>query len=282
MTIDYLCIGHVCQDVTPKGYALGGTVSYCSIAAHLLGKKAGILTSFSDEFLFLSSFQDISIHRKTSTATTIFKNAYDEGPERVQYIFQRAETIYPSDIPPTYLNVPLVQLSPIADEVDFSIIKSFSPTTIIAATPQGWLRQWDETTRKIRPKALDWNQLSGIDILILSEEDILGYESQFPSILQQVPIVVLTRGEKAASVFQAGQQKKFPAFRTKVIDPTGAGDAFAAGFLVKYLTTKNITQAMSYGHVVASFCIESKGLDGLKDLNIVEKRYQKYINSLSS
>jgi len=267
MTIDYLCIGHVCQDIVPEGYALGGTVSYCSIAAHLLGKKTGILTSFSDDFSFLPNFEAISIHRKKSTATTIFKNAYDEGPERVQYIFQRAATIYPTDIPSIYFDVPLVHLGPIADEVDFSIIKSFSPTTIIAATPQGWLRQWDEKTRRISPKILDWRQLVGIDILILSEEDILGYEAQFSAILPQIPIVVLTRGAKSASVFQAGQQKKFPVFPTKVVDPTGAGDAFAAGFLVKYLSTRNITKAMSYGHVVASFCIESKGLNGLKDFD---------------
>lgn len=281
MTIDYLCIGHVCQDIVPDGFALGGTVSYSSITAHLLGKKTGILTSFSDDFSFLSSFQDISIHNKKSVATTIFKNAYDEGPERVQYIFQRAETIYPSDIPTAYLDAPLIHIGPIADEVDFSIIKSFSPTTIIAATPQGWLRQWDEKTRKISPKILDWNKLKGIDILILSDEDILGYEALFPSIVEQIPIVVLTRGDKSATVFKDGQQQDFPTYPTNVVDPTGAGDTFATGFLVKYLSTKNITQAMSYGHVVASFCIESKGLEGLKNLDKVEKRYQKYLNSLS-
>jgi len=200
----------------------------------------------------------------------------------VQYIFQRAASIYPSDIPSAYFEVPLVHLAPIADEVDFSLIKSFSPTTIIAATPQGWLRQWEEQTRKISPKKLDWHQLSGIDILILSTEDILGYEALFPSIIQQIPIVVLTRGKQAASIFESGQEKKFPTFPTNVVDPTGAGDSFAAGFLIKYLTTKNTTKAMSYGHIVASFCIEAKGLNGLKDLDSVEKRYQKYLNSHAS
>ena len=95
----------------------------------------------------------------------------------------------------------LVHLGPIADEVDFSIIKSFSPATLIAATPQGWLRQWDEKTRKISPKIFDWDKLKGIDILILSDEDILGYEALFPSIIQQIPIVVLTKGVKSASCF---------------------------------------------------------------------------------
>ena len=35
---------------------------------------------------------------------------------------------------------------------------------------------------------------------------------------------------------------------------------------------------MAYGHAVASFCIEAQGLTGLKNLDSVEKRYQKYID----
>ena len=279
--MDYLFIGHVCQDITPEGYALGGSASYCSISAHLLGKEVGILTSFSDAFSFLSDFQNIYIHNKKSANTTIFENVY-HPTHRTQYIFKRAADIHAFDLPTKWKNVPLVHLGPIADEVDFEIIKAFHPDTIIAATPQGWLRQWDEQTREISPKILDWNKLSGIDILILSDEDILGYESLFPSIVQQIPIVVLTRGEETASVFKDGRQDDFPVFHTNVVDPTGAGDTFATGFLIKYLATKNITKAMSYGHVVASFCIESKGLSGLKNLNKVEERYQNYLNSLSS
>ncbi len=281
MTLDYLCIGHVCQDIVPEGYALGGSASYSSIAAHFLGKKTGILTSFSDDFSFLSSFQNITIHNKKTSQTTVFENVY-HPTHRTQYIFNRAADITANDLPVEWKNVPLVHLGPIADEVDFSLIKSFSPATIIAATPQGWLRQWDEKTRKISPKIFDWNKLKGIDILILSDEDILGYEALFPSIIEQIPIVVLTRGFKSASVFKDGQQLDFPVYPTNVVDPTGAGDTFATGFLVKYLSTKNITQAMSYGHVVASFCIESKGLEGLKNLDKVEERYQKYLNSLPS
>ncbi|MFK7981345.1 MAG: PfkB family carbohydrate kinase [Saprospiraceae bacterium] len=279
MTIDYLCIGHVCQDIVPEGFSLGGTVSYCSITAQLLGKKPGILTSFSDDFSFLSSFQEIAIHNKKTAHTTVFENIY-HPTHRTQYIFKRADDITIKDLPAEWKNVQLVQLGPIADEVDFSLIKAFHPDTIIAATPQGWLRQWDEATREISPKVFDWNKLKGIDILILSDEDISGYESLFPSIVEQIPIVVMTRGNKAATVFKGGQQQDFPTYPTKVVDPTGAGDTFATGFLVKYLSTKNIRQAMSYGHVVASFCIESKGLKGLKNLDKVEKRYQNYLNSL--
>jgi len=280
MPIDYLCIGHICQDIIPEGYALGGSASYCSIAANYLGKKAGILTSFGDNFPFLSDFQSVAIHNKKAPNSTIFENVY-HPTHRTQYIYKRALDIQVNDLPIEWKNVPLVHLGPIADEVDFKLIKAFDPATIIAATPQGWMRQWDKKTRAISPKVFDWNKLNGIDILILSDEDIMGYESLFPSIIAQIPIVVLTRGKNKASVFQAGQQLDFPVYPTEVIDPTGAGDTFATGFLVHYLSTKNLTKAMAYGHVVASFCIEAKGLAGLKNLKKIEKRYQQYLNSLS-
>lgn len=281
MTIDYLSIGHVCQDIVSNGYALGGTVSYCSIAAQLLGKQAGMLTSFGNDFSFLSDFQNIMVQYKPSTNTTIFENVY-HPTHRTQYLFKRAAGILVEDLPTQWKKAPLVHLGPIADEIDFNLIKAFAPTTIIAATPQGWLRQWDEKTRVVSPKEFDWHQLAGIDILILSDEDILGYEQIFPMIVQQTPIVVLTRGEQPASVFQKGQRLDFPVFPTNVVDPTGAGDTFATGFLLKYLETKNLTKAMSYGHVVASFCIEAKGLIGLTNLVKVEKRYQKYLISHTS
>lgn len=274
--MDYLCIGHVCQDIVEDGYALGGSASYSSLTAHHLGKKAGVLTSFGPDFSFLSALENVAIFNKPSNATTIFANVY-QGYDRTQYLHKRATTILASDLPTEWRDVPLVHLGPIADEVDFGLIKAFSPNTIIAATPQGWIRKWDEKTRIVSPKILDWQKLIGIDILILSEEDILGYEDLFSTITAEIELVVLTRDAKPATVYYKNTQQDFPVYPVEPVDPTGAGDTFATGFLVKYLETKDIAKAMAYGHVVASVCIESKGLDGLTNLEDVEKRYLEYL-----
>ena len=278
MTMDYLCIGHVCQDIVKDGFALGGSASYCSVTAHLLGKKASVLTSFSEDFEFMSDFQDISIHNKKAAKTTIFENVY-HPTHRTQYLFERADTIRVSDLPLSLKNVPLVHLAPIADEVDFALMDAFHPNTIIAATPQGWMRQWDEATREVSPKVMDWSLLKGVDILILSDEDIDGYEHLFSTIVAQTKLVVLTRGNNPATVFFDNKELDFPAYPTTAVDPTGAGDTFATGFLIKFLATRDITKAMAYGHVVASFCIEDKGLEGLKNLEKVENRFLEYLDS---
>ena len=127
---------------------------------------------------------------------------------------------------------------------------------------------------------MDWQQLSTIDILILSNEDIAGYEDLFPEIIAAIDLVVLTRGHQFATVYQHGQVLDFPVYATNIIDPTGAGDTFATGFLVNYLETKDIRSAMAFGHVVASFCIENVGLDGLKNLELVEQRYVEYLETV--
>ncbi|MEM6319550.1 MAG: PfkB family carbohydrate kinase [Bacteroidota bacterium] len=275
--IDYLCIGHICQDVVPNGSILGGTAAYCSIAAHQLGKKVGILTSFADDFQFSDSFESIPLHRLASAQTTIFENVYS-GNHRTQYLHQRALSIHSNHLPYEWTNPSIVHLAPIADEVDFSLIHAFSPDTLVAATPQGWMRQWDPATGKVSPKVFDWTQLRSIDILIISEEDLAGYESALPQIVAQIPLVVLTKGKQPAEVYYQNQLCTFPVYPTQAVDPTGAGDTFAVGFLLEYATSRDIDRAMAHGHCLASICIESEGLEGLTNLTGLIKRVEKYLH----
>ncbi len=275
MSLEYLCIGHVCQDIKEMGYALGGSAAYSSICAHLLGKKTGIITSFGEDFQFLSSFKNIAVHFKEAETTTLFENVYDKR-QRIQFLHRRASTLFKEDIPQEWLKTPLVHIGPIANEVDFEILTAFPTGAVIAATPQGWMRKWDKKTGRISPKILDWRQLANVDILILSDEDIRGQEHLLPEITQSIDLVVLTRGHLAASIYFKEKKMDFPVFPVEVLDPTGAGDTFATGFLVKYMETKNLAQSMAYGHVVASFCIEAQGLKGLEHLNLVEERFMQY------
>lgn len=75
-----------------------------------------------------------------------------------------------------------------------------------------------------------------------------------------------------------------PAYPTgKVIDPTGAGDTFAGGFMgyltkVKKINEATIKKALAYGTVAASFNVESFGLDTTSRLNLrdLEKRLAQF------
>ena len=73
-----------------------------------------------------------------------------------------------------------------------------------------------------------------------------------------------------------------------VVDPTGAGDAFAGG-IMGYLASDNtpppsrLRRAMAYGTVVASLTVEGFGLDRLKrtDRQEIDQRLEKYRMMLS-
>ena len=73
----------------------------------------------------------------------------------------------------------------------------------------------------------------------------------------------------------------------KVIDPTGAGDSFAGGFMgylstVENLSEKEFKDACVYGSVMASFCVEEFGLDRLLALNNdeIKKRKNLLVNQI--
>ena len=78
-------------------------------------------------------------------------------------------------------------------------------------------------------------------------------------------IVVIKMGGSGSLSYDArtGQASKIPACPARVVDTTGAGDAFCAGFLARFASGSNLIEASIAGAVAASFAIESFGLSAL-------------------
>lgn len=80
------------------------------------------------------------------------------------------------------------------------------------------------------------------------------------ALLSQGPrLVVLKRGAAGCSVYSAAGRRDIPAFPTEEIDPTGAGDAFAAGFVVATLRGMDPLAAALYGNAVGSLAVGKRG-----------------------
>ncbi|MCK6694105.1 MAG: PfkB family carbohydrate kinase [Thermoanaerobaculia bacterium] len=273
--IDYLCIGHLCHDRYEGGHLLGGSASYISLVARQLGRQPAVLTSTGPDFEFLPVFEQngIPVCNKPAAETTVFENIYHNGI-RTQFLHARAETIYPEDVPSAWRTVPLVHCCPIAGEVDFTLLRAF-PGTLTGATIQGWLRQWDAGGR-VSPKAMDWSQLAGANVVIFSDADIAGFETALPEIGAAVEVLVMTRGAGGAVVFQGGRQYYFPAFPVKEVDATGAGDVFAAAFLIRFAETRDIARAAAFAHCAASFIVEGVGVNNLPGPDLLQERLGVY------
>ncbi|NEC49933.1 sugar kinase [Actinospica acidiphila] len=65
-------------------------------------------------------------------------------------------------------------------------------------------------------------------------------------------VVVVKDGARAATAFTSDGSATVPALRTRVVEPVGAGDAFAAGFLTGVLRGDTPARALRLGHITAA------------------------------
>jgi ribokinase len=79
--------------------------------------------------------------------------------------------------------------------------------------------------------------------------------------------IIITLGEGGQLLYVADTGEKFevPAYPSRTVDITGAGDAFAGGFLAGWLKTFDPLKAVLYGNVSASFTVEGSGAFFLRD-----------------
>jgi sugar/nucleoside kinase (ribokinase family) len=83
---------------------------------------------------------------------------------------------------------------------------------------------------------------------------------QFQSLKELAPLLVIKRGAKGAlAKFNDADLISKPAEEAVVIDTTGAGDAFAAGFLASWLTSKDLGAAIARALEVAAQCVATIG-----------------------
>jgi sugar/nucleoside kinase (ribokinase family) len=80
-----------------------------------------------------------------------------------------------------------------------------------------------------------------------------------PAWLATVPVVVLTAGRRGAKVHIEGRWWSVPAATVDEIDPTGAGDSFAAAYMVAQDEGADPVDAARFAAAVASLAVETRG-----------------------
>lgn len=258
-SVDYLAIGHVCRDVVSGGYVTGGSAAYSTAVAHSLGCRAGIVTSAAPGERFEGVSPDIPVHRIDAPATTLFENIYTANG-REQIIHSVAGELMAGHIPPLWSRAPMVHLGPIANEVDPSIIHLFS-NSMVCVVPQGWMRRWDE---KGRVYQVAWEGAASVlplaAVTILSVEDVPN-ASMIEDYAELARLLVVTDGANGCTVYWDGQVRTFPVPSVNAVDATGAGDVFAAAYLVRLLQTGgDAWDAAEFANHIASCSVTRRGL----------------------
>lgn len=105
-----------------------------------------------------------------------------------------------------------------------------------------------------------------VDILFANEEEIKSlflqenFEDAISAISEHVEIAAITRSEKGAVVISESGRIDVPAVPVeKVIDTTGAGDQFAAGFLYGFTEGKSLEDCAKLGTIAAAEVISHIG-----------------------
>lgn len=112
-----------------------------------------------------------------------------------------------------------------------------------------------------------------IDIMFANEAELLAlmatgdFEAAVAAAAAQVPLLVVTRSEKGAIALRGGERVAVAAEPVdKVVDTTGAGDLFAAGFLSGQAQGKSLEQSLRLGAICAAEIISHYGARPMCDL----------------
>lgn len=260
--IDYLLVGHITADITPEGRKLGGTSSYAAATAHAFGLRVGVVTSaVADDPLLDLLRQWAFVHVIPAGETTTFENIY--APEgRVQYIRGVAESITVADLPEAWLSARLVHLAPMASEVESNVVFAFPAATRLL-TLQGWLRQWQSDGQVQFRNWYDSAVLDALDFVVFSEEDIRESPEMEQMIARHARNLIVTRAEQGGDCYHDGTIWRYLSPAVEVVNPTGAGDVFAASLLAAYAHTGgDVKRSVKIAARLASICVTRHGLGG--------------------
>jgi sugar/nucleoside kinase (ribokinase family) len=278
-TPQFVAVGHVTLDHVGGDVRPGGAVLYAALTAHRLGRSAGLFTSFGPDFpdVFPRELQVVSVPAR---GTTTFRHAKD-GENRTLTLLGRAADLEVGHLPAGWRSAELALLCPVANEVDPAFAPAFSEGAVGAAA-QGWMRsrgaggvitpaRWEDASLV----------LPHLQALFVSEEDVAPFLEDAMEWFQHIPLGVVTLGSRGALLFVSGERLLIEADPATEVDATGAGDVFAAAFLVEYQRHGSPGDAAALAACAAALRVEGEGIDAIPSRPAVEERLAAYQRRLT-
>ena len=292
-----LVIGHLAEDRTPEGPRLGGAAAYAGLLLRRWGVPTEILTAADAGFPFLDALTGagIGLAGADSPTRTVFENRYRADGSREQRLRSRAAPLPESAVAPAVAALPpgsAVLYAPIADELPGRgpLPRPAGPGSFAAAIPQGLLRRADPETGRITLAAPDdlAERLAGLDLVCLDEDEARAAGLRAGPAADRAgddfgaggvrrwQMLAITRGAKGAvlpgpSPPEAADEAEtrpvvVPAFPAKSVDPTGAGDVFAAALLFGIRRGETPGDAARLAAAAAALTVEAPGVAGIPEL----------------
>ena len=290
-----LVVGSIALDsiFTPFGEtadALGGSAVYFSVAGSVLHpvKVVGVVgTDYPTAELERLSARGIdwSGVERAEGESFRWKGKYS-------YDLQSRETLetrlgvfaqFQPKLPGAFRSAEYLFLGNIDPELQLGVLEQIErPKLVVCDTMNYWIQGKKATLMEL---------LTRVDVLMVNDGEARELSGDWNIhragrwILRQGPRrVVIKQGEYGALLIEPKRTFYVPAFPLEsVFDPTGAGDAFAGGFMAYLARTgeisdDNIRRAMVYGAAMGSYAVEQFGIRGLEGITLadVEERVRAF------
>jgi len=289
---DLAVVGSVALDsvTTPFGKVrevLGGSATYFSYAASFFTTVRLVATvgdDFPEEHLRLLKERGVDMTGLQTSRGRTFRWVGEYG-----FDLNEARTIdtqlnvfadFKPMLPSSLKKTPFLFLANIAPELQLDVLRQMERPQLTALdTMNFWIQGRREALLRV---------LAEVDVLLVNDGEARQLVKE-PNLIKAAReilklgprTVVVKRGEYGAVMVSNGQFFFVPAYPLEsVFDPTGAGDAFAGGFM-GYIAAQGVVdqatvrRAIVYGSVMASFTVEDFSLNRLARLSTaeVERRY---------
>jgi sugar/nucleoside kinase (ribokinase family) len=285
-----LVVGSVAYDgiKSPAGSVdrvLGGSATYFSISASFFTQVrivAVVGDDFSkeDEKVLLNRKVDLTGLQRVPGKSFFWRGEYNENVNEAHTLATELNVFekFQPQIPESYKDSEYLFLANIHPTLQMEVRQKFPKAMLVGCdTMNYWINGTPNELSEILKK---------VDVLLINDNEarMLSKISSLPRAAQKIlahgpRVLVIKHGEYGATAFfKEGGMHPFraPALPVEeVIDPTGAGDCFAGGFMGYIASQTDLNRevfkrAMFYGGVMGSFAVEKFGTERFKTLTKAE------------
>lgn len=298
-----LVVGSVAFDAieTPFGKTdkiIGGAATYISIVSSYFSKEVYLVSVVGGDFP-ASAIEDFKkrninvegLEIKPNEKSFFWSGRYHEDMNSRDTLITELNVLanFEPKILPIHQQAEFVMLGNLAPDIQRSVLQKLQkrPKLVVMDTMNFWM----ETARSSLIETLKLT-----DVLVINDEEarqlsnLKNLKHAAQAILAMGPkILVIKKGEHGAMLFaKTGEFFNSPALLLDhVVNPTGAGDCFPAGFISylsqqQYISFEAMKHAVLYGSVMASFCVEEFGPNGIMHLthDKIKERYFQLLQSM--
>lgn len=280
--LHFLAVGQVTHDRYGDQISPGGCAFFGARAAQGLGAQVRLLTSVGADFICDNALKDLEVNGIREGKTTVFTNSYPAGGLRVQHVETQSPPIQFNHLPDSWRKTDALFVAPVFEEINpsepwFTDIETRFTSVCLQGFMKTARRDTDERRVVIKGQPLDFtNSFQRVDAFFLSAEDIelFGSPGLLDALISRAKYVFVTLGEEGCRIHEGNKVSQSGIYRTNTVDPTGAGDTFAAATTCALACGADALSAAHLGAAAASFVVEKYGSEGLD--NIPENAFPRF------